>query len=126
MFACFWLFGIHLISAGSTPSQTRSWLQKQRWPTHRGAKPFAASGCNPKLAKLEFAAAPTNIALMARIRPYVDEAQNLSRASALCTGRLHRRWARGGPRVASDCTKVIADVVSSPQRACAPSLSRPG
>jgi hypothetical protein len=37
MIACFSLFGIHLISAGSTPSQTRSWLQKQRWPTHRGA-----------------------------------------------------------------------------------------
>jgi hypothetical protein len=109
-FACFWLFVIHLISEGF--SIIRGGKADKRWFDALADPLLAAEatlayapwreacrrlGCNPKLAKLEFAAAPSNLALMARIRPYVDEAQNLSRASAPYPGRLHRRWARGGP-----------------------------
>ncbi len=103
-FACFWLFVIHLISKGFSiirggkPDQRR--FDALADPLLAAEATLASAlwreacrrlSCNPKLAKLSNSPRPPNLALMARIRPYVDEAQNLSRASALQTGRLHRR-----------------------------------
>jgi hypothetical protein len=106
MFACFWLFVIPLIAEGFSiirggkPSQ--EWFDGLADPLLAAEATLAYAlwreayrrlGYNPKLVKLELADLPAdNIALMVRIRSYMDQVQNLSRATAHYTDILRRCW----------------------------------
>jgi len=112
MFACFWLFVIPLLTEGyrlirgGKPDQQKFDALAQHLLNAEAAPAYALwreayrrLGYSPKLVKLDLADLPPNtldgnIDLMARIRSYMDQVQNLSRASAHYTDILRRRWAR--------------------------------
>ena len=106
MFACFWLFVIPLITEGfrlirgGKPCQQKfdqvadlllnaeATLAYALW-----REAYRRLGYNPRDVKLELAdLPPDNLAVMARIRSYMDQVQNLSRAAAHYTDVLRRRW----------------------------------
>jgi len=106
VFVCFWLFVIPLITEGfriirgGKPSQDKfdsladpllaaeATLAYALW-----REAYRRLGYNPKLVKLELGDLPAdNIALMDRIRSYMDQVQNRSRAAAHYTDILRRCW----------------------------------
>ena len=106
LFACFWLFvipliteGFRLIRGGKPCQQTfdkvadlllnaEATLAFALW-----REAYRRLGYNPRDVKLELADLPANnLAVMARIRSYMDQVQNLSRAAAHYTDVLRRRW----------------------------------
>jgi hypothetical protein len=103
--ACFWLFVIPLIAErfriirGGKPDQKKfdslsdpplaaeATLACALW-----REAYRRLGYNPKLVKLELTGLPAdNIELMGRIRSYMGQVQNLSRAAAHHTDILRRR-----------------------------------
>jgi hypothetical protein len=106
LFACFWLFVIPLITEGcrlirgGKPDQRRIAALADPLLAAEATLAFALwreayrrLGYNHRLVKLDLADLPADsIALMARIRSYMDQVQNLSRASAHYTDILRRRW----------------------------------
>ena len=106
MFVCFWLFVTPLITEGfriirgGKPSQDK--FDRLADPLLAAEATLAYALCreayrrlgyNPKLVRLDLADLPADsIALMARIRSYMDQVQSLSRASAHYTDILRRRW----------------------------------
>ena len=128
MFACFWLLvipliaeGFHIIRGGK-PSQDKFDSLAQQLLNAEATLAYALwreayrrLGYNPKLVKLELADLPAdNIALMARIRSYMDQIQNLSRASAHYTDILRKRWPSFSPvrrasRATSSAPRVQED-----------------
>ena len=118
LFACFWLFVIPLITEGfrlirgGKPDQRR--ISALAGPLLAAEATLAFAlwreayrrlGYNPKLVKLELADLPAdNSALMARIHSYMDQVQNLSRASAHYTDILRRRWSASTVRAAHAST----------------------
>ena len=128
LFACFWLFVIPLITEGfrlirgDKPDQRRISALADPLLAAEATLAFALwreayrrLGYNPKLVKLELADLPAdNLALMARIRSYMDQVQNLSRASAHYTDILRKRWPSFSPvrrasRTTSSAPRVQED-----------------
>ena len=111
LFACFWLFVIPLITEGfrlirgGKPCQRKADALAHPLLAAEATLAYALwreayrrLGYNPRDVKLELAdLPPDNIAVMARIRSYMDQVQNLSRAAAHYTDVLRRRWAGGCP-----------------------------
>jgi hypothetical protein len=133
MFACFWLFVIPLIAEGfrlirggrpdpqafdrlaSLLLNAEATLAFALW-----REAYRRLGYNPKLVKLELADLPADtIALMARMRSYIDQVQNLSRASAHYTDVLCKRWgasvhaAHGSTGARSTATHELVGVARS-------------
>ena len=106
MFACFWLFVIPLITEGfrlirgGKPDQRKADALAQPLLAAEATLAYALwreayrrLGYNPRDVKLELADLPANnLAVMARIRSYIDQVQNLSRAAAHYTDVLRQRW----------------------------------
>ena len=106
MFACFWLFVIPLITEGfrlirgGKPDQRKADALAHPLLAAEATLAYALwreayrrLGYNPRDVKLELADLPADTnAMIARIRSYMDQVQNLSRASAHYTELLRRRW----------------------------------
>ena len=110
VFACFWLFVIPLITEGfrvmrgGKPDQRKFDALADPLLAAEATLAFALwreayrrLGYNPRLVKLELADLPPNTpsgfdAMIARMRSYMDQVQNLSRAAAHYTEVLRRRW----------------------------------
>jgi hypothetical protein len=135
LFACFWLFVIPLISEGfrlirgGKPDQRRISALADPLLAAEATLAFALwreayrrHGYNPKLVKLELADLPAdNIALMARIRSYMDQVQNLSRASAHYTDILRQRWSAA--RFADDSKNALRAAHHEPAAVAPPGAS---
>jgi len=126
MFACFWLFVIPLITEGfrlirgGKPMQDKcdhlAYLLLNAEATLAFAlwrEAYRRLGYNPRDVQLSLADLPAdNLALMARIRSYMDQVQNLSRASAHYTEVLRQRWGGGCPlRRAARATLFVETLV---------------
>jgi hypothetical protein len=136
LFACFWLFVIPLITEGfriirgGKPSQDKFDSLAQHLLNAEATLAYALwreayrrLGYNPKLVKLDLADLPAdNLALMARIRSYMDQIQNLSRASAHYTDILRRRW--GAAHVAHASTDARSTATHGPAVAATSSSHR--
>ena len=137
LFACFWLFVIPLITEGfrlirgGKPSQDKFDSLAQQLLNAEATLAYALwreayrrLGYNPKLVKLDLADLPAdNMALMARIRSYMDQVQNLSRASAHYTDILRRRWSAA--HVAHASTDAAQSAAAQHGLVAALMLSRP-
>jgi hypothetical protein len=120
MFACFWLFVLPLIAEGfriirgGKPDQKKFDSLADRLLAAEATLAYALwreayrrLGYNSKLVKLDLADLPAdNIALMARVRSYMDQVQNLSRAAAHYTDILRRRWSVASVRVGHGSTRA--------------------
>ena len=120
LFACFWLFVIPLITEGfrlirgGKPCQRKADALAHPLLAAEATLAYALwreayrrLGYNPRDVKLELADLPANnLAVMARIRSYMDQVQNLSRAAAHYTDVLRQRWG-ASVRVAHASTDAL-------------------
>ena len=121
MFACFWLFVIPLITEGfrlirgGKPCQQKFDQVADLLLNAEATLAFALwreayrrLGYNPRDVKLELAdLPPDNLAVMARMRSYIDQVQNLSRAAAHYTAQLRQRWGAASARAAHASTDAL-------------------
>ena len=118
LFACFWLFvipliteGFRLIRGGKPDKQKADALAGPLLAAEATLayalwrEAYRRLGYNPRDVKLGLADLPSdNLAVMARIRSYIDQVQNLSRAAAHYTAQLRQRWGAASVRVAHAST----------------------
>ncbi len=121
MFACFWLFVIPLIVEGfrlmhgGKPIQRMEDRLAHRLLAAEATLAYALwreayrrLGLNPRDVQLQLADLPSgHAALSARMRSYIDQVENLSRAAAHYTAQLRLRWGAASARAAHASTDAL-------------------